>query len=110
MVAKRKKVVTLKQLVGKLKKSDFVKIIFDTPKRKRFLNPFFGFILPMMMAMFGELTEEEAFDFIFSDKFKKMLVTALVQVKRREAAKREVARLFKDMKLELPPDLTEDSK
>lgn len=107
---KRKKEVTLKMMVAEVSKTQYIKVIFDTPKRKRFISPFFGFILPMMIAMFAELSEEEAFDFIFSDKFKQMLVTALVQVKRREAAKKEVARLFKDMKLPLPPDQTGEGK
>ena len=92
----------MKRMVQVLKKSLYVKRLFDTKEKREFMDPFFGFALPLMLTVVGDLGPEEGFEFLFSQHFKTMCITTLVQVKRKEQAVEEVNKLARDLNLKLP--------
>lgn len=92
----------LKGMIMALKKSRYVKALFDTKAKREFEEPFFGFVVPLLLTIVGDLGPEDAFEFVFSTHFKAMCVSALVNIKRKEIAVEEVDKLAKDLNLKLP--------
>lgn len=92
----------MKSMVAALQKSRYYKTLFDTQGKKEFMEPFFGFVVPLLLTVVGDLGPEDGFEFLFSSHFKAMCIATLVQIKAKVTAVEEVDRLAKDLNLKLP--------
>jgi len=100
----------LHAMIKDLKATPLVELLFDSPKKKAFIEPMFGFILPMMLAVVEDLSSDEAFEFIFGQEFRVILLGALHHIRAKENASAEVDKLLKDLKIKVKKDKKDKKK
>jgi hypothetical protein len=101
---------TGKQIVAGLKRTGYVKKMFNSPEKKEFIDPLFLIVIPVMLQIMEELGNEQGFEFIYSDSFKSLLQATVVNQATKHKAKVEVEKLVEDLGIVLKGDSDERSK